>query len=57
MPEALDDYGSLAVCDDPGQAMRAVAEKLGAHGFDVRCPCWEEGIVHDRQDGHEKAVA
>jgi hypothetical protein len=43
MPEALDDGGSLAVCDDPGKAMRTVADKLGAHGFDVRGPDWEEG--------------
>ncbi len=43
MPEALDDYGSLAVCDGPGKAMRTVADKLAAHGFDVRGPDWEEG--------------
>lgn len=43
MRKALDDYGSIAVCDDPGKAMRAVAEKLAAHGFDVRGPYWEEG--------------
>jgi hypothetical protein len=43
MPKALDDYGSLAVCDDePGTAMRAVAEKLAARGFGVRSPEWEE---------------
>src|SRR5260370_38765631 len=43
MPKALDDYGSIAVCDDPGNAMRAVADKLAVHGFDVRPPDWEEG--------------
>ena len=42
MPKALDDYSSRAVCDDPGKAMRAVAEKLAARGFDVRSPEWEE---------------
>ncbi len=42
MPKALDDYGSLAVCDNPGKAMRAVAEKLAARGFGVRSPDWEE---------------
>jgi hypothetical protein len=43
MPKTLDDYSSLAVCDDPGKAMRAAAEKLAACGFDVRGPYWEEG--------------
>jgi hypothetical protein len=43
MPRALEDYGSLAVCnDEPGTAMRAVAEKLAARGFGVRSPEWEE---------------
>lgn len=42
MPKALEDYGSLAVCDDPGKAMRAVAEKVGAREFGVRSPEWEE---------------
>lgn len=42
MPRALD-YGRLAACDDePGKAMRVVAEKLAAHGFSVRSPRWEE---------------
>jgi hypothetical protein len=27
----------------PGAAMRAVADRLAAHGFDVRGPDWEEG--------------
>lgn len=44
MPKALEDYGSLAVCDDdPGKAMRAVAEKLAARGVGVRLPEREEG--------------
>jgi hypothetical protein len=38
MPKALDDYGSLAVCDDPGRAVRTVAEKLVARGFGVLRP-------------------
>jgi hypothetical protein len=42
MPKALDDYGSRAVCGDPGKAMRAVAEKLAAHGFGIHSPEWEE---------------
>ena len=43
MPKAPDDYGSLAVRDDePGTAMRAVAEKLAARGSGVRSPEWEE---------------
>jgi hypothetical protein len=42
MPKTLDDYSSLAVCDGPGKAMRAVAEKLAARGFGVRSPEWEE---------------
>lgn len=42
MPKALDDYSGLAVCGDPGKAMRAVAEKLAARGFGVRSPDWEE---------------
>ena len=42
MPKALDDYSSRAVRDDPGKAMRAVAEKLAAHGFGIHSPEWEE---------------
>jgi hypothetical protein len=42
MPKTFDDCGSLAVCDDPGKAMSAVAEKLAACGFGVRSPEWEE---------------
>jgi len=43
MPRVHDNYRNLAVCDDdPGKAMRAVAEKLAAHGFGVRSPEWEE---------------
>ncbi|HUY46142.1 MAG TPA: hypothetical protein VMV92_10515 [Streptosporangiaceae bacterium] len=42
MPKTLDDCSGLAVCDDPGKAMRAVAEKLAACGFGVRSPEWEE---------------
>jgi hypothetical protein len=43
MPKALDDHGTLAVCDAPGQAMRAVAEALAAQRFAVAGPDWEEG--------------
>lgn len=47
MPKTLDDHGTLAdgtlaVGDGPGQAMRAVAEKLAAHGFAVQGPEWDE---------------
>jgi len=42
MPRMLDGCGSLAVCDEPGQAMRAVAEKLAARGVGVRLPEWQE---------------
>jgi len=42
MLKVLDDYGSLAVCDEPGKAMRAVAEELAARGVGVRLPEWEE---------------
>ena len=33
----------IAVCDGPGQAMRAVEKRLAAYGFDVDCPEWETG--------------
>jgi hypothetical protein len=38
MPKTLDDHSSLAICDGPGKAMRAVAEKLATCGFGVRSP-------------------
>jgi hypothetical protein len=43
MPKTLDDCNDLAVCGDPGKAMRAVGEKLAACGFDVRGPDCEGG--------------
>jgi hypothetical protein len=43
MPKTLDDCSGLAVCGDRGKAMRAVAEKLAARGFDVRGPDCEDG--------------
>lgn len=45
MPKTLDDRSGLAVCDEPGKAMRAVAEKLAAHGFDVRGPDCEDSRI------------
>lgn len=42
MSRALDDYGSLAVCADPGKAIHAVAEKPAARGLGVRRPGPEE---------------
>jgi hypothetical protein len=43
MLKVPDSKGVLPACDDdPGKAMRGVAEKLAAHGFDVSGPDWEE---------------
>lgn len=44
MPEAMDCRDSAAGGDSsPGAAMRVVAGKLAAQGFDVRGPEWEDG--------------
>ncbi len=41
---AIDHCGSAAAhSGEPGAAMRAVAARLAAHGFDVRGPAWAEG--------------
>src|SRR6266542_440786 len=41
---AIDHRGSAAAhSGEPGAAMRAVAARLAAHGFDVRGPAWAEG--------------
>jgi len=41
---AIDDCDSAAAHGGgPGAAMRAVAARLAAHGFDVRGPAWAEG--------------
>jgi hypothetical protein len=41
---AINHCDSAAAHDgEPGAAMRAVADKLAAHGFDVRGPGWAEG--------------
>ncbi len=44
MPEAMDCHDSAAPGDGaPGAAMRVMAGKLAAQGFDVSGPEWEEG--------------
>ncbi len=44
MPEAMNCQDGAAAGDSaPGAAMRAVAGKLAAQGFDVRGPEWEDG--------------
>src|SRR6266508_6961141 len=41
---AIAHRGSAAAhSGEPGAAMRAVAARLAAHGFDVRGPAWAEG--------------
>ncbi len=43
MPKAPDDNGGAAVREaEPGAAMRMVAGKLAAHGYDLRDPDWPE---------------
>jgi hypothetical protein len=44
MPKMPNDYDDAAVGHGgPGTALRVVAAKLAAHGFDVRGPEWAEG--------------